>query len=83
MKDVILITTPPEVLLAQVQNLPMKDWSDVAWFFIGFVALCLLLMAFHGFFTEKKREKDAWLSETERNRRIMDSMMNDCENGMR
>ena len=81
MKDVILITTPTEVLLAKIQNLPMKDWSDVIWFIIGVPILYYVIVAFIRDYTAKG-QRPPELTETERNKRIMDSIMGDCSNDL-
>lgn len=55
--------------------LRQADWSDALWFAIGIFLFYWLCKAFLRYFEEKNREK---LTETERNKRMMDSMTDHC-----
>ena len=58
-----------------MNNQLFNDWSDVAWFVIGVLILGALYYAFLCYFEVKNQET---LTETERNKRMMDSIQHDC-----
>lgn len=53
--------------------LRQADWSDAIWCAIGFILLYAICKAFARYYEVKNEEK---LTETERNRRIMENMSN-------
>lgn len=54
---------------------PAMDWSDVIIFLVGIILLSLLVYAFKGYYDQKNQEK---LTDTERNKRMMDSITDHC-----
>ena len=53
--------------------LRQADWSDAIWFAIGVFCLYTLCRLLLGYFEAKNEEK---LTDTERNRRMMENMSN-------
>ena len=58
-----------------IENFNQADWRAVLWFVIGIILLSALCLAFIRYYEVKNQEK---LTDTERNKRMMDSITDHC-----
>ncbi|MEN6623633.1 MAG: hypothetical protein ABFD50_19065 [Smithella sp.] len=59
----------------------LKDWSDVIWFLIWLFIACVAYWVLLYCYEERAKDKEIrkmFLTETERNKRMMDSIEQDC-----